>query len=132
MISVERRLDKGEQQITDLEVDWVEPPPLDWYYGWVDTGDFAGEFYSLDDTEITRFSNNDWRKWLEGEIEGYGSWGIGEPNRDIEWWLEDPEKEPVVVTFDGRYFRIWDGHHRIAAAIDAELNTVPAYVGFEL
>lgn len=130
MISVERRLDEGEQQIADLEVDWIDPPPLAWYYGWVDTDGFVGRFYSLDDAKPSRFSKADWREWLDDEIEGYRD------ERDIagmiEWWMEDPEKEPVVVTTDGSVLRIWDGHHRVAGAIDRALTAVPAYVGFEV
>lgn len=125
--AVERKLDPDEITVAELELDCVRPPSFDWYYAWIAPEAFVGGFYSIDDRKLTRFSAADWQRWLHDEIEEY------ENERDItgmlDSWLDDPEKEPVVVTLEDDYLRIWDGHHRIAGSIEYGMESIPAYVG---
>ena len=47
-----------------------------------------------------------------------------------ECWLSNPEDRPIVVVVgtDGRIY-VWDGNHRIGAALAAGRFAVPAIVG---
>lgn len=80
----------------------------------------------------------EWSEWIEQEAIlfkeefGYDRYGIV-----AEWWLKNPQEEPIVVAeipesercvYKQKYF-VWDGNHRVGISNLHNLETAPAFVG---
>jgi hypothetical protein len=74
---------------------------------------------------------DEWAEWAAQErLAWIESFGDDRGPELSEYWLPNPEEDPVVVAEgkDGLFY-IWDGNHRIGVAFSAGLVAVPAIVG---
>ena len=76
-------------------------------------------------------SKEQWQNWFEAEsTEWIYNHGPEEKRDHFDKWSKEPELKPIVLVYgtDSR-LHIWDGHHRIAKALQLGMKTVPALVG---
>lgn len=108
----------------------------DWFYGMVPRRDLVGIIGTETDCAEgfgSRMTKRDWREWARGESEdSLADLGYDRMEGLAEVFLPDPERLPIDVTYenDMTCLSIWDGHHRVALAVLAEMDEVPAYIGF--
>ncbi|WP_415912577.1 ParB N-terminal domain-containing protein [Neptuniibacter sp. QD37_11] len=82
--------------------------------------------FSVDELIGLMDSKEQWEAWLEREIEDY------QDIRGLAYYHDlkcNPIRNPIILSYvNGKYY-IWDGWHRVAAAIAGGRETIPAYIG---
>lgn len=122
------------REIAECWVDNTEHfDECDWTIESLDLSELVGLRLSSCDVGFptsSPMSLEDWKEWFQEELEH-------QPFR--EWMLDpevfDPKDElqEIVLSFDydekGKYLIVWDGHHRIAAALARGLRSMKVVVG---
>lgn len=84
--------------------------------------------FSLDSVLAFRGGKSGWIRWFDAENAQAQEEGFGEWTEDI-WSYPDLSRNPIIVTLENSNGLVWDGNHRIGAALKSGITSLPAVVG---
>jgi hypothetical protein len=104
-------------QYREGEAGYLEPVHATWT---------ADNHYPLSLIAPTPEKRQDWIEFIDAEVKMWAE--EGEPDRFDDLLDGEIHTHVVILVRDGEHY-VWDGNHRVGAAIKAGATTIPAIIG---